>query len=129
MIKRKDIQTPDDIAVLVYAFYDAVRADADLAPIFELRITDDAWSAHLHRMCQFWGLLLLQDHAFQGNPFKAHIGLPVEGKHFDRWLLLWVTTVHDHFEGPTATLAIEKARNIASVFRSKLVDTPIPLLT
>lgn len=127
MTTRSDITSSTDIHTLVHTFYDAVRSDAQLAPIFASRISDDAWPAHLARMCQFWGHLLLQQHDYHGNPLRAHIGLPLVDQHFDQWLVLWERTVSAHFDGPVATEAIEKARNIASVFRSRLIGIPITL--
>src|SRR5690606_40895496 len=40
------------VARLVHGFYDRVRADEVLAPIFNARIAD--WGPHLERMCDFW---------------------------------------------------------------------------
>lgn len=129
MTTLTDIRTTDDVATLVHAFYARVRADAELAPVFALRIADDAWAPHLDRMCRFWAHLLLQQHVYHGNPLRQHIGLPLRADHLDRWLALWESTVSMHFVGPLATEAIQKARNIAQVFRSRLIDPPIPMLT
>ena len=37
---------------LMRRFYEKIREDALLAPIFEARIAD--WEPHLRRMCEFW---------------------------------------------------------------------------
>src|SRR3954447_23549859 len=42
---------------LVHGFYAKVRADAELAPVFEPRIAE--WEPHLQRMCAFWSSVAL----------------------------------------------------------------------
>ena len=41
------------IGVLVDRFYEAVRADPELGPVFEAAIGED-WSTHLQTMKHFW---------------------------------------------------------------------------
>ena len=120
MNSRTDIRDRNDIRVLVHTFYSAIRSDADLAPVFALRIADDAWGPHLERMTLFWSHILLQEPGFTGNPFQKHVGLPVTGPLFDRWLTLWHETVRSLYDGPRADEAMQKARNIADVFRTRL---------
>lgn len=120
-----DITTVDDVRLLVTTFYNTVRASETLAPVFALRINDDAWGPHLDRMTLFWSHLLLGEHGYSGNPLRQHIGLPLTEQHFTVWLSLWTSTVIAHFRGPTADEAILKARNIADVFRSRLISNDV----
>jgi hemoglobin len=41
---------------LVHSFYERVRSDAVLGPIFAARIKD--WDPHLERMCAFWSSVI-----------------------------------------------------------------------
>ena len=73
------------LTVLVHAFYDKVRADPLLGPIFEARIAD--WGPHLEQMVAFWSSVALMTGRFQyrlrgGNdePIASrHRGSPVLG--------------------------------------------------
>lgn len=96
---------------LVHGFYDRVRADPILAPVFEARITD--WTPHLARMCAFWSSVVLMTGRYHGRPMQAHAPLPVDAQHFDRWLALFEATAQDLCPPAAAALFIEKARMIA----------------
>ena len=74
------------IVRVVHGFYDRVRADPVLAPVFAARIADADWPAHLGRMVRFWASVLLMDGGYHGRPMQRHARLPVDAGHFDRWL-------------------------------------------
>lgn len=96
---------------LVHEFYARVRKDALLAPIFDARIDD--WEPHLERMCAFWSSVALLTGRYHGRPMEKHLPLPVDRRHFDRWLALFEDTA-DAVCGPTAAdHFIERARRIA----------------
>lgn len=99
------------IQLLVHSFYDRVRADPLLGPVFETRITD--WIPHLARMCAFWSSVTLMTGRYHGRPMQAHAPLPVDAQHFDRWLALFEATARDVCPPAAAALFIEKARMIA----------------
>lgn len=115
----KDIQSREDVIRLVDSFYDKVRADAVLAPVFEEAIGDD-WSHHLPIMYNFWSTLLLGDMSYHGNPFKKHIPLPLRKDHFAQWLKLFFETLDSMFEGPVAADAKNRAASIAVIFQHRL---------
>jgi hemoglobin len=96
---------------LVRAFYVKVREDALLAPIFEARITD--WEPHLQRMCAFWSSVALMSGRYHGSPMSKHMPLPVEGRHFDRWLALFEETARELCPPPAEAHFVERARRIA----------------
>ncbi len=96
---------------LVHTFYDRVRADALLGPVFEARIQD--WVPHLARMCAFWSSVALMSGQYHGRPMQAHAPLPVDAQHFDRWLALFESTAADVCPPVAAAHFIAKARMIA----------------
>ena len=75
---------------LVRAFYERVRADEVLGPIFAARIDD--WEPHLQRMFAFWSSVTLMSGRYLGRPMMKHLPLPVDSEHFDRWLALFGQT-------------------------------------
>ncbi len=82
----------DVLRDLVHRFYDRVRQDALLGPIFAARITD--WDRHLARMVAFWSSVALMTGRYHGHPVAAHTPLPIDASHFDRWLTLFHEIAH-----------------------------------
>lgn len=99
------------IARLVDAFYDKVRADPLLGPVFDARISD--WGPHLEQMRLFWSSVALMSGVYHGRPMPKHLPLPVDGEHFDRWLELFEQTAHEVCPPAAADHFIERARRIA----------------
>jgi hemoglobin len=102
------------ITSLVHQFYDAVRADPVLGPVFDGAI-GERWDPHLERMVEFWSTVMLGTHAFQGNVFGKHMALQgIEPDHFLRWLTMFEATAARLFEPAVATEFITVARRIAA---------------
>lgn len=119
MNEVKDILTLEDIKKLVDAFYEKVRQDQLLAPIFNERIQDH-WPQHLEKMYAFWQTVLLHQQAYQGSPFPPHAHLEINHSHFERWMELFTSTVDFLFEGATANDAKLKAGKMAEMFQIKI---------
>jgi hemoglobin len=96
---------------LVRAFYDRVRRDALLGPVFEERISD--WEPHLEKMFAFWSSLTLMSGRYHGQPMAKHIVLEVDAQHFDRWLALFEQTARDVCPPEAAERFIERAHRVA----------------
>ncbi len=110
----KDIENIDDIKRLVDDFYTKVRADELLAPVFASRIDD--WGPHLDKMYRFWNVALFQIREYTGNPFAKHVNLPVNDKHFERWLELFYETLDANFSGSVADDAKRRSLIMANTF-------------
>ncbi|MGN7204683.1 group III truncated hemoglobin [Pedobacter sp. SAFR-022] len=127
MEKRTDIGNEDDVALLVHTFYAKVRADDLLGPIFEPIIKDN-WAPHLNRMVDFWSTILLYTRKYKDDPMPKHLQLPVEQRHFDRWLSLFNETLDALFAGEVAENAKLRAASIARimmVIRSRADGLPV----
>lgn len=114
MTARLMAETGLDEAILrdlVHRFYDQVRADAMLGPIFEARIDD--WEPHLERMVAFWSSVALMTGRYHGAPVPAHVTLPVEWAHFERWLALFRETAKEVCPPAGAAHVIAAAERIA----------------
>jgi len=118
----KTLQSKEDIIVMVNSFYDKVNKDELLSPIFN-DIAKVQWESHLPIMYEFWNSILLGTATYFGSPFPKHLPLPIEQKHFDRWLELFHQTVNDNFEGKLAEEAKNRAANIAQIFSFKIKST------
>ncbi len=113
----------DLLRQVVHRFYERVRADAVLGPIFAERITD--WGPHLERMVDFWSSVALMTGRYHGAPVPAHAGLPVTGAHFDRWLGLFRDTAHELCPPEGAAHLIERAERIARSLHMAVKDAAI----
>ena len=99
------------IDALVETFYARVRDDLLIGPIFADRITD--WGPHLGQMKLFWSSVALSTGVYQGRPMPKHLPLPIEARHFDRWLEVFAETARDLCPPVAADHFIERARRIA----------------
>ncbi|WP_368744843.1 group III truncated hemoglobin [Desertibaculum subflavum] len=99
---------------LVHGFYAKVRADDVLGPVFDAAIAD--WAPHLAKMCDFWSSVALMSGRYHGQPMPAHLKLPIEARHFDRWLALFEATAAELCPPAAAAHFVERARRIADSF-------------
>lgn len=118
MKTRHDIKGLDDIVLFVDQFYDKVRHDELIGPIFSAAIAE--WGSHLQKMYAFWNAVLFGVPGFTGNPFAKHAPLPIEKAHFERWLLVFNATLDNLFVGEMADHAKKKAEIMSIMFLSKL---------
>lgn len=116
---KKDIETLEDIQLMVNRFYEVVRKDELIGPIFD-NIIQDRWPMHLEKMYRFWQTILLDERTYQGTPFAPHAVMPLELPHFERWLDLFQTTLTEHYEGIKANEALWRAEKMAEMFLIKL---------
>lgn len=119
MKKYRDINSLEDIKIIVNTFYSKVQDDPIIGPIFNEKI-GDRWPEHLEKMYRFWQTILLEEHTYSGSPFPPHKHLPVEKEHFNRWMEIFTTTIYDIFSGPLAEEAILRANNMAEMFNYKI---------
>ena len=116
---KNDIQNREDIQLLVDTFYGKVREDEMIGPIFD-RVVQNRWPEHLEKMYQFWETVLLHVRSYRGNPFMPHSKLPIEKKHFERWLQLFRQTLNEEFNGKIAEEAKWRSEKMAEMFQFKL---------
>ncbi len=115
-----DIQNRNDIQLLVNTFYDKIRLDEILGPIFNSTIPNDLWLSHLDKLTDFWETNIFGKPVFKGNPVEAHRNVDkkmnhsISQEHFGQWLSIWFTTVDSLFEGENALKAKNRARNMAT---------------
>ncbi len=119
MEERSEITGLKDIQQLVDRFYEKVRQDDLLGPVFN-EVIGDRWPAHLAKMYTFWETVLLEKHTYYGSPFAPHAHLPVGKEHFDRWISLFYTTIDELFAGDKAEEAKMRAGKMAEMFLYKI---------
>jgi hemoglobin len=115
----------DALRRLVGLFYERVRADAALGPVFEDAIHD--WPAHLGTLADFWSSVMLTSGRYKGNPMAAHLKhrARITPALFERWLELWAQTTAELLPPACAAGMQAKAARIARSLQIAL--SPLPL--
>ena len=109
---RNDI-TEAALTKLVDNFYERVRLDPMLGPIFDGAVED--WPEHLAKLQSFWSSVMLTSGRYKGQPMPAHLKLgdAVNPAAFERWLAIWGETTASLFPAEAAAALQDKAARIA----------------
>ncbi len=103
---------------VVHGFYDEIRRDDLLGPIFEGAIAADQWPVHLQKMCDFWSATLLRTSRYEGRPLPPHLAIEgLDEMHFRRWLTLFRAAVRRQCSPEIADRFMGFAYRIAHSFR------------
>ncbi len=129
-MNKKDINTREDVLLLVSTFYNKVREEPTLGPFFNRVIKN--WEAHIDHLTTFWESSLFMtrpiEKRYKGNPIAVHTqvdkenGNAITQLHFGIWLNLWVQTIDALFEGEYAENAKRRARKMGSFLYLKLFE-------
>lgn len=119
----KDIETRNDLIILIDAFYNKVLKDDVISGFFTETVILE-WDKHIPVMYDFWETTLLGASSYSSNAMLKHIELnakrSLKEEHFSRWLNLWEESVTSLYKGEVATLAIQKAQQIGDLMKYKL---------
>lgn len=119
-MELKEIESRQDIRLLVGEFYKKIRVHPVLGPIFNRAIPEKKWPGHLEKITDFWETNLLGKPVFKGNPMKAHRDVDeannhsIEMEHFGMWIQLWFETIETNFHGEIADRAKRASRKMAT---------------
>jgi len=113
------------ISVLVDTFYERVRENPILGPIFNQAI-GDKWGEHLPRMKDFWASVALNAGRYSGKPVPKHQKLSmVEPSHFTIWLDLFRETLEETAPSPGAVdYFMERAERIGQSLQLAMFGVP-----
>ncbi|AWV06385.1 group III truncated hemoglobin [Marilutibacter maris] len=107
-----------DIARLVERFYQRVRLDPLLGPVFAPVVED--WDVHIATLIDFWSAVVLRSGRYRGNPMAMHRRLPIQPEHFERWLALWNETAREELGEDNARIVGDHAARIGRSLRHGL---------
>ena len=118
-----DIQTREDIAVVIAAFYQKVLPDEIIGFFFDF-VAEIELDDHLPVIIDFWQRQVFGDKVYQGQPFKVHQALHKKAMltehHFHRWLYLFEQTLDELFCGVNTETMRAKAKQIAANMQHSL---------
>lgn len=121
----RKLESREDVSFLVNKFYDKVRKDDLLGPVFNNQVKD--WDHHLSHLTNFWETNLLGTMRFKGNLVQAHIDVDkksdneITQDYFGRWLNLWFSTIDENFDGDGAIRLKNAARNMSTNLFIKMI--------
>ncbi len=116
---NRDIESEEDVMLMVDSFYEKVRKDKLLGYVFD-DFAQVNWESHLPIMYKFWNTLIFGKQTYKGNPFAKHIPLPIDEQHFRQWINLFERNIDEHFSGAVAEKTKFRAKSIAHIFQTKL---------
>ncbi|MBC6983162.1 group III truncated hemoglobin [Caulobacter sp. 17J80-11] len=113
MEPRDGVEIEARLPALMEIFYERVRRDPQLGPVFEAAIDD--WPRHLQLLADFWSSVALTTGRYKGHPMQAHLKhqAAITPEMFDRWLALWHEATDEMLSPTAAALLQEKAARIA----------------
>ena len=123
--KMRDIESREDVILMVDKFYEKVLKDNTIAFLF----TDVAkvnWETHLPIMYNFWETILLDKVSYSGNPMSKHFVLDKKQEllpeHFERWKTLFIKNIDELFAGEIVNEAKMRANSIAYLMQTKIEE-------
>lgn len=108
------------IAAVVDDFYDRVRGDPVLGPVFNGAVSE--WDEHLQKLASFWSSVMLRSGRYKGNPVATHLRHKaiITPAMFDRWLSLWTETTRQRLPDEVARAMQVRAAVIAESLKLAL---------
>ena len=121
----QDIQTQDDLYLLVDAFYKKLLSDTSISYIFT-DVVKIHLQEHLPILVTFWSQAILGTGGYTKNLTQIH--LDVNAKEnltpelFKIWLHHFYTSVDEHFKGDNSEKIKTQALSIATIIQIKIAQ-------
>ena len=119
----RDIQTREDLHLLMSKFYVKLLADSKINFIFT-EIAKIDLEPHLQDLADFWDQMLFNRGEYRKNVLKIHTDLnqlsKLSEEHFAIWIHYFNTTIDENFVGQIAENMKTRALSIATVIKIKI---------
>jgi hemoglobin len=120
----KDIETREDILLIMHKFYAKLLAD-DAINFFFTKITtvNEHLEAHFEILVTFWEQSLFLKGGYYNNMFSIHKEVHEKAtftkEHYTIWLAYFNTTIDEHFAGKNAEQMKTQALSMATIMQIK----------
>lgn len=119
-----DIETREDILLIMRKFYDKLLADDSINFFFtKVTFVDQHLEAHFEILATFWEQSLFLKGGYFNNMFSIHKEVhdkhAFTKEHFDTWLSHFNLTIDEHFEGKYAEQMKTQALSMATIMQIK----------
>lgn len=103
---------------VILSFYEKVRADAVLGPVFAEAIGDD-WGPHIERIMLFWLTATRLSRGYGGRNFMpVHLrNLAIRAEQLPRWLELFRETCAEQCSPQAASALVDIAERMAETLQ------------
>jgi hemoglobin len=110
--------TPEVVRDVVVLFYERIRDDSVLGPIFEDAIGED-WGPHIERIVQFWLTATHLGGGYDGRNFMpAHVKHPsIDKSQVPRWLKIFRDTATRQCHSEGALVLVDIAERMAETLQ------------
>ncbi|WP_411816583.1 group III truncated hemoglobin [Hyphococcus sp. DH-69] len=117
--------TDEYISLLVDRFYERIRNEPEIGPIFDAAM-GDSWDSHLATMKDFWASVAFNAGRYRGRPVPAHAKhKTIRPHHFDIWLGLFKQTLEETAPTPAVVpYFYERAVRIGQSLKLALFGAP-----
>lgn len=119
-----DIETREDILLIMRKFYDKLLAD-DSINFFFTKVTsvDQHLEEHFEILATFWEQSLFLKGGYYNNMFSIHKNVhdkhAFSKEHFTTWLTHFNSTIDENFEGKYAEQMKTQALSMATIMQIK----------
>lgn len=122
--KMNDIETREDILLIMREFYDKLLKDDTISFYFtKITDTDKHLEHHFEILATFWEQSLFMKGGYSNNMFQIHKDLHEKHAftkdHFNTWIHHLNKTIDNHFKGKYAEQMKTNALNMATVMQIK----------
>ncbi len=127
LVTMNDIQTQDDLYILVDAFYKKLFADERISYIFtEVIPIHLHLEEHLQVLVKFWSQAILGTGGYTNNLTQLHLDVDLKSQLtpelFKIWLHHFYTSVDENFKGEKAEQIKTQALSIATILQIKILQ-------
>ena len=119
-----DIQTREDILLIMRKFYDKLLADDSISHFFT-KTTDvsNHLEEHFETLATFWEQALFLKGGYKNNMFQKHLDVheqsPFKKRHYETWLNHLYTTLDEYFQGENAEQMKTMSQSMATIMEIK----------
>lgn len=118
----RDIQTREDLHLVMSSFYDKLLSDGKINFIFT-EVAKIDLKPHLIDLVDFWEQMLFDTGDYRKNVLQIHLDInqkiKLSEEHFTIWLKYFNATIDKNFSGQIAENMKTRALSIATVMKIK----------
>ena len=120
-----DIETREDILLIIRKFYELLLADARINFFFtKITSIDKHLEEHLETLVTFWEQSLFLKGGYHNNMFQIHKDVhkksPLKKEHYNIWLTHFNHSIDANFAGKYAEKMKTQALSMATILQIKL---------
>ena len=122
-----DIDSRGDLYKVVQLFYQKLFDDDNMKPFFIKFYQQENLEKHLNVLVDFWDSVPFHSGVYTKNSMQPHVikhkETPFKKIHFEKWILLFCSSIDELFTGQNAEVIKNRAQSIATVMQLKILNS------